>query len=82
MRTTLLAVLILLGAASAARAEIDYPWCVYGGQLGAAGDCMYSTRQQCLWSASGRSNVYCDINRRLKFQQQAAPQGRSRQQIR
>lgn len=81
MRTILLAGVILLGAASVARADYDYPWCVYGGELGASGDCMYSTRQQCLWSASGRSNVYCDINRRLKFRQQAAPQTRSRQQV-
>lgn len=82
MRTILLAGVILLGAASVARADYDYPWCVYGGELGASGDCMYSTRQQCLWSASGRSNVYCDINRRLKFRQQAAPQGNKRQQVR
>lgn len=82
MRTTLLAVLILLGAASAANADYDYPWCVYGGQLGASGDCMYSTREQCLASASGRSNVYCDLNRRLRFRQQAVPQTKSKQQVR
>lgn len=73
MRTTLLAMLILLGVVSAAKADYDYPWCVFGGQLGASGDCMYSTREQCMWSASGRSNVYCDINPRVRFRQQAAP---------
>ncbi|MBR0716882.1 DUF3551 domain-containing protein [Bradyrhizobium liaoningense] len=81
MRTILMAGLILLGAASSANAY-DYPWCVFGEQLGASGDCMYSTREQCLASASGRWNTYCDINPRVRFRQQAAPPAKSRQQAR
>ena len=57
-------------AGSSFRASYDYPWCVYGGELGYSGDCSYETHAQCLASASGRSNTYCDINRRLRFQQQ------------
>jgi hypothetical protein len=82
MRTILVAISILLGAASAAKADYDYPWCLFGGQLGYAGDCMYSTREQCLASAFGRWNLYCDINPRVRFRQQAAPQPRGRQQMR
>ena len=61
-------------AGSASPVFNDYPWCVYGGELGYSGDCSYVTREQCLASASGRSNVICKENRRLLFQQQAAPQ--------
>jgi len=71
MRTTL-ALLILLAAAPAANAR-DCPWCVYGGGLGYSGDCSYETREQCLASASGRWNTYCDVNRRVRFKQRAAP---------
>ncbi len=66
------------GAASPAAAgpvspvSYEYPWCIYGGQLGFSGDCSYQTREQCLASQSGRWNLYCDINRRLRFEQ---PQG-------
>ncbi|MCA1414057.1 DUF3551 domain-containing protein [Bradyrhizobium sp. NBAIM20] len=71
MRTALLIVVMVIGFSSAASAQYDYPWCVFGGGLGASGDCMYSTREQCLASASGRSNTYCDINPRVRFKQQA-----------
>lgn len=77
---TILVIFALLAAGTAAVAgpappvSYDYPWCVYGGELGPSGDCSYSTREQCLWSASGRSNVTCKENRRLLFQQQAVPQ--------
>ncbi|MBR0839793.1 DUF3551 domain-containing protein [Bradyrhizobium liaoningense] len=50
----------------------DYPWCIYGGELGPSGDCSYETREQCLASASGRSNVTCSENTRLLFRQQNA----------
>jgi hypothetical protein len=78
---TMLVIFALLAAGTAASAgsslpiSYDYPWCVYGGELGFSGDCSYETREQCLASASGRSNVICKVNRRLLFkQQQAVPQ--------
>ncbi|MBH5371616.1 DUF3551 domain-containing protein [Bradyrhizobium glycinis] len=71
MRITLLIVVMALGFSSAAKAERDYPWCVFGGGLGASGDCMYSTREQCLASSSGRWNTYCDVNPRVRFKQPA-----------
>jgi hypothetical protein len=77
MRTTALALLILLGSLAAAHADHDYPWCVVGEELGWPGECMYETREQCLASASGRWNTMCDINPRVRFklqeQQQAQP---------
>jgi len=78
---TMLVMFALLAAGTAASAgpylaiSYDYPWCVYGGELGYSGDCSYETREQCLASASGRSNVICKENRRLLFKrQQAVPQ--------
>jgi hypothetical protein len=71
MRLALFVVFMLVGLSSAANAERDYPWCVFGGQLGYSGDCMYVTREQCLASASGRSNTHCDINPRVRFRQEA-----------
>jgi hypothetical protein len=73
MRIAILVVVMVAGLSSAARADRDYPWCVFGGQLGYSGDCMYETREQCLASASGRWNTYCDINPRVRFKQQATP---------
>ena len=75
---TMLAILALLAAGTAAIAgsassvSHDYPWCVMGGELGYSGDCSYQTRAQCLASASGRWNLYCDVNRRLLFERQQA----------
>jgi len=77
---TMIAILALLAAGTVARAgsaapvSYDYPWCVYGGELGYSGDCSYETRAQCLASASGRWILYCDINRRLLFERQQAVQ--------
>ena len=77
---TMLAILALLAAGAAANAgsvspvSYDYPWCVMGGELGYSGDCSYETRAQCLASASGRWNLYCDVNRRLLFERQQAVQ--------
>jgi len=86
---TMLVIFASLAAGTAASAgsaipiSYDYPWCVYGGELGYSGDCSYETREQCLASASGRSNVICKENRRLLFQrQQAVPQQQSVQQPR
>ena len=86
MRNAMLAVLALLAggtaviAASApAAAEIDYPWCVKGGQLGASGDCSYSTLAQCQASASGRWKLYCAENKLVLFQRQQGVQPSRRQ---
>jgi hypothetical protein len=76
MRNAMLAILALLAGGTAvisasapAAAEYDYPWCVKGGELGPSGDCSYQTLEQCQASASGRWNLYCDVNIRLKFKQ-------------
>jgi hypothetical protein len=85
---TMLAILALLAAGTAAIAgsassvSHDYPWCVMGGELGYSGDCSYQTRAQCLASASGRWNLYCDVNRRLLFDRQQALQQQDVQQRR
>jgi hypothetical protein len=85
---TMLAILALLAAGTAAIAgsaspvSYDYPWCVMGGELGYSGDCSYETRTQCLASASGRWNLYCDVNRRLLFERQQAVQQQEVQQRR
>ncbi|MVT75867.1 DUF3551 domain-containing protein [Bradyrhizobium cajani] len=83
---TMLAIAALLAAGTAAAiagpaspvtpVSYDYPWCIYGGQLGPSGDCSYETREQCLASASGRSNVTCSENTRLLFRQQNVQQPR------
>jgi hypothetical protein len=76
MRKLMLALLAVTAAGvgsiagSAPAAAYDYAWCVYGGELGYSGDCSYQTREQCLASQSGRWNLYCDVNRRLLYQQQ------------
>jgi hypothetical protein len=85
---TMLAILALLATGTAATAgsvspvSYDYPWCVMGGELGYSGDCSYETRTQCLASASGRWNLYCDVNRRLLFERQQAVQQQGVQQRR
>jgi hypothetical protein len=83
---TIIAMLALLAAGAAAIAgstspvSYDYPWCLYGGELGYSGDCSYETRAQCLASASGRSILSCDVNRRLLFERQQAVQQQGVQQ--
>jgi len=83
---TMIAILALLAAGTAAMAgsaspvSYDYPWCLYGGELGYSGDCSYETRAQCLASASGRWILYCDVNRRLLFARQQAVQQQGVQQ--
>jgi hypothetical protein len=76
MRTILLMLTLpMFGtAASASPVSYDYPWCVMGGELGYSGDCSYQTWAQCLASASGRWQTYCDINPRFRFAQQQALQ--------
>ncbi len=81
---TMIAILALLAAGTVARAgsaspvSYDYPWCIYGGELGYSGDCAYETRAQCLASASGRWILYCDVNRRLLFERPQAVQPQRR----
>ena len=88
MRNAMLAMLALLAggtaviAGSAPAAAYDYPWCVMGGELGAAGDCSYSTLGQCQASASGRWNLYCTENIRSLFARQRAVPQQSVQQPR
>ena len=88
MRDAMLAILALLATGTAATAgsvprySYDYPWCVMGGELGAAGDCSYWTLAQCQASASGRWNLYCDVNRRLLFERQAVQQQGAQQRRR
>jgi Protein of unknown function (DUF3551) len=83
---TMLAMVALLAAGTASIAgsasptPYDYPWCVMGEELGYSGDCSYQTREQCLASASGRWNTYCDVNPRVLFQQRQAVQQQSVQQ--
>ena len=88
---TIIAMLALLAAGTAGTAAIagaaspvsyDYPWCIYGGELGYSCDCSYETQAQCLASASGRSILYCDVNRRLLFERQQAVQQQAVQRSR
>ena len=78
MRDAMLAILALLATGTAATAgsvprySYDYPWCVMGGELGAAGDCSYWTLAQCQASASGRWNLYCSENKNVLFVRQQA----------
>jgi Protein of unknown function (DUF3551) len=74
MRNLMIAILALSGigvvtlASSAPARAYDYPWCVRGRGVGFPGDCMYRTYAQCLASASGRNDVYCDVNPPVAFE--------------
>ncbi|MCK1287265.1 DUF3551 domain-containing protein [Bradyrhizobium sp. 44] len=59
---------LLVSSAPAAQAQ-EYRWCVQGKGVGYPGDCSFSTRAQCLASASGR-NVDCGINPRTAYGRQ------------
>ena len=88
MRNAMLGILALFAtgtamiAGSAPAAADDYPWCVAGGELGAAGDCNYQTLAQCQASASGRWALYCTENIRFLFARQRAAQEQGVQQPR
>lgn len=73
MRKTLLLIALTAGAGlcflTSPAAAQDYPWCVQGKGVGYPGDCSYSTRAQCIASASGR-NVGCGVNPRVAYGQQ------------
>jgi hypothetical protein len=56
-------------ATTAPAAARDYPWCVQGRGVGYPGDCHYTTRAQCMASASGR-DATCGINPRSAYGQQ------------
>ncbi|MGY4370542.1 hypothetical protein ACVW1A_006607 [Bradyrhizobium sp. LB1.3] len=64
---------LLISTVPAAHAQ-NYRWCVQGKGVGYPGDCSYSTRAQCLASASGR-NVGCGINPRAAYGQQDRRRG-------
>ena len=45
-----------------AGAETYYPWCAnYGGDMGGASNCGFSTLEQCRWALSGNGG-FCDPN--------------------
>jgi hypothetical protein len=51
-----------LGLATAASAEIYYPWCArYGGDMGGASNCGFSTYEQCMATVSGVGG-FCEKN--------------------
>ena len=72
MRNAMFAILALSAASVATvagtspAAAVDYPWCAQGRGVGYPGDCSYSTRPQCLASASGRG-LDCNLNPRVAF---------------
>ena len=75
MRNAMLAILAMVAAAGATMggispaAAIDYPWCLQGKEIGYPGDCSFSTREQCLASASGRG-LDCNVNPIVAFARQ------------
>ena len=80
MRKTLLVlgVIILAGIAGTSLARADSPWCIADSEFGYPGDCSYQTREQCLFSVSGRKG-YCLENPRFILRsspQQTVPLGR------
>ncbi|WP_283808669.1 DUF3551 domain-containing protein [Bradyrhizobium centrolobii] len=64
----LIIVMSAFAGATPAHARI-YPWCIQGKGVGFPGDCSFSTRAQCLASASGR-RVSCGLNPRAAYGQQ------------
>ena len=48
--------------ALAASADINYPWCArYGGDMGGASNCGFSTYEQCMATVSGVGG-FCEKN--------------------
>jgi hypothetical protein len=72
MRKFILAVMAVTAAGaatlatSAPAAAQEYPWCVQGKGVGYPGDCSYTSRAQCLASASGRFAT-CGLNPRAAY---------------
>jgi hypothetical protein len=81
--TALGALVLVISGAGLARADIDYPWCLQGGEQGYPGLCYYQTYEQCRASASGRL-VGCGLNPRLGYgqpqKQLPSPQARRSRQ--
>jgi hypothetical protein len=63
----------VLGTATDARAEIEYPWCMMQGK-DTPQSCSFTTREQCKASLSGAAG-YCDNNPRYSAPR-PAPQRR------
>jgi len=62
---------------SAARANIEYPWCaVYGGDMGGASNCGFTTIAQCMATVSGIGGS-CEPNQ-FYHPPQPAPRKRKR----
>lgn len=72
MRKLILVVMVVAasGAAtlstSAPAAARDYPWCLQGRSVGFPGDCSFTSRAQCMASASGR-RLTCGANPRVAY---------------
>jgi len=58
----LLALLPLVGGTQPSAATVIYPWCAhYGGRLGGAPNCGFTTFAQCLATVSGTQGT-CEMN--------------------
>ena len=58
----LAAAAVLAGHSLPAKAEIYYPWCArYGGDMGGASNCGFSTFEQCRATISGIGG-FCEPN--------------------
>jgi len=83
MRTILAAALVLsasltVGTANAQQAHIEYPWCaVYGGDMGGASNCGFTTWEQCMATVSGIGGS-CEPNQFYTPRAQAAPKRKRR----
>ena len=64
------AALTVVGSVTPASAEaIQDQYCLQGRSWGYPGNCLFSTYQQCMATASG-TNAYCGINPMRAFAQQ------------
>lgn len=60
-------------APSPARANIEYPWCAaYGGDMGGASNCGFTTWEQCMATVSGIGG-FCEPNQFYNPRAQAEP---------
>jgi hypothetical protein len=56
-------------APSAVPTGIQDRYCLQGRRWGYPGNCLFSTYEQCMWSASGTPD-YCGINPQYLFREQ------------
>ena len=61
MRSLLFALTVAVVASAVPAMAHDYRYCIKGCDFGARGDCIFSSYQQCLASASGR-DAWCAEN--------------------